>query len=129
RDSSGLPIQIGPYSVKYNAGRRLATVNRGAKIIASYHHNAYGHRISKSAGGVLTHYLYHENRLLAEATSESVRALGQSEAPPPRIRRRYIYVRQVPVGFIDYSDEAPQGRLYFVHSDLLAAPRVVTDQN
>lgn len=132
RDPSGLPTRVGPYSLKYNASRRLVQVNRNGHSVARYLHNAYGYRISKMANGVQTQYLYHGNRLVAEAVGQAGQKPDAKPAPvqaaQPRIYRRYIYAHQVPVGFIDYSRQAPEGRLYFVHSDLLAAPRVVTDQ-
>ncbi|OWT63488.1 phospholipase effector Tle1 domain-containing protein [Candidimonas nitroreducens] len=47
------------------------------------------------------------------------------------ITRRYIYARHALVGFIDYATDpathAPTASLYAVHSDLLGAPRLVTD--
>ncbi|NYT61548.1 DUF2235 domain-containing protein [Alcaligenaceae bacterium] len=125
RDASGLPLALDENDVTYGPNRRLVKVQRQGKILASYTHNAFGHRISKRSAQASTNYFYLHNQLLAEGRKTALAAGSQ-----PGISRRYIYAGLVPVGLIDYpalpSDSA---QLYAVHADLIGAPRLVTDVN
>jgi len=66
RDASGLPTAADGHDLVYGPGRRLESVQRGGEPIATYRHNAFGHRISRRAGGATTDYFYLDNRLVAE---------------------------------------------------------------
>lgn len=124
RDISGLPIRVGPYALTYDANRRLAKVQLGDKLVARYRHNAFGHRIAKHTSNDATQYLYLDNKLVAETHATPT----NGPRTTPHIGRRYIYAHEVPIGFIDYTMQKPTGRLYYIHADFLAAPRLVTDQ-
>ncbi|MAK55388.1 MAG: hypothetical protein CML17_06045, partial [Pusillimonas sp.] len=119
RDPSGLPLRINKARLEYGPDRRLKSVNRGASI--QYQHNAFGQLIERHTPGpngpATESFWYLDGQRVAE----------QHSALAPFLSRRYLYVQQVPVGFIQYSHQYPNGQLYFIHSDLLGAPRLVTN--
>ena len=121
RDPSGLPLEAGTRSLRYGPQRRLETVSQAGtgQVIAQYRHNAFGHRIIKQTAAGVTHYLYLNDRLVAEARSSN-------SSEPPTVTRRYLYAGLTPVGMIDYPPDGPP-RLYAVHADLSGVPRMVTD--
>lgn len=123
RDASGLPIAAQGYTLRYGPNRRLVQVRRDGATLDSYRHNAFGQRIVKQSPRAQTHYLYFNNRVVAE----SRRIAAPTSLPStPTVTRRYIHAHHVLVGFIDYHEgKAPN--LYAVHSDLIGAPRLVTD--
>jgi RHS repeat-associated protein len=129
RDASGLPLLIDGHALDYGPGRRLVRVQAQGKLLASYTHNAYGHRISSRSAQADTDYFYLDNRLVAEhrrrnlATGPAVEPDGAS--PAFTLTRRYIYAQHVLVGMIDYTTAA----LYWVHSDFVGAPRLLTDSH
>lgn len=54
-------------SFAYDSTDRLASVSQGTAVLGSYRHNALGQRVSKTAGGVTTHFIYDlSGRLIAE---------------------------------------------------------------
>jgi len=153
RDPSGLPRRVGARRLRYGPQRRLIAVDEGGRRLATYTHNAHGARIHRRAGGQATHYLFLDNRIVAET-----RPAGRSV----RIARRYIHAGEVPVAMIVYGSEEPDrqepgshrrplpeparpaaggkapapsgparpvhaGRLYAIHADAAGMPRVVTD--
>ncbi len=136
RDVSGLPTSIGSRTLRFGANRRLQQVDEGNTVIAQYHHNAYGHRIVSHGPTGSQHFLYLDNRVVAQLPGHTRQApdavLGKTEAddqtPRLPVGRRYIYAHHTPVGFIDYIDgDSRQATLYFVHADLIGAPRLITD--
>lgn len=130
RDASGLPTMVGDLSLRYGPMRRLEQVWRGNQPMVLYRHNAFGHRIERLTPQDHTHYLYLDNRLVAEA-----RRHRSSKQPSPYkpasqstpITRRYIHAGHVLVGMIDYTTDPSNGKLYAVHSDLMGAPVMLTD--
>lgn len=114
RDASGLVTRMGNKQLHYGPNRRLNAVHRDGQQLASYRHNAFGYRISRSGQGQHTEYFYLDNTLVAEADNSAA------------VTRRYIYAFQAVVGFIDY-DARGAASLYAVHSDLTGAPVLVTD--
>ncbi|HEU0229126.1 MAG TPA: DUF2235 domain-containing protein [Burkholderiaceae bacterium] len=136
RDPSGLPRAVGDIVLEYGPNRRLRRAARGASTLATYRHNAFGQRITAESTLARTDYFYLDNKVVAEAarpvprTQPSGRATAGTTAPdPPTITRRYIYAGDVLVGLIDHplDQSATVGTLYAVHTDLLGAPRAVTD--
>ncbi|MFA5520844.1 MAG: DUF2235 domain-containing protein [Castellaniella sp.] len=118
RDASGLPRVHDGYALGWSAGRRLAEVRTGKHVVARYRHNALGYRIAReTADGRRTDYFHLDGQLVAQSHAGARRAIS----------RRYVYAGLVPVAFIDYSDDAPQGVWYAIHTDQLGAPRLVTD--
>ena len=117
RDPSGLPTRINNTRLRYGADRRLKTVS-GIHTV-HYQHNAFGQLIRRRSASHNSspdqEFWYLDGQRVAERTSF--------------FSRRYLYAHHAPVGFIQYSHRYPQGRLYFIQSDLLGAPRMVTDAN
>ncbi|WP_353151325.1 DUF2235 domain-containing protein [Pollutimonas bauzanensis] len=127
RDGSGLPLSIDGIELEYGPDRRPAVVRQQGQRLASYAHNAFGHRIIQRSGHANTDYFYLNNQLVAEANGSAKRSPHEGDSAPD-ITRRYIYANHVVVGFIDYpaSSTAP-AQLYAVHADLIGAPRMITD--
>jgi len=120
RDDSGLPQRLGNRALSYGPARRLAAVEQDGRVLAQYEHNAFGQRIRVRAARHDIDYFYRGNTLAAEA-------MRQRGLATIAITRRYIHANLTPVAFIDYTPEAPYGRLYAIHADLQGAPRLVTD--
>lgn len=124
RDAAGLPLSAEGYDLRYSPQRRLEQVSRQGKVLDQYRHNAFGHRIQASTPDEQAQYFYLDNRLVAEARHSR----HPNTRPQNRlITRRYLYAGHALVGLIDYSNDAPAGTLYAVHTDLMGAPRLVTD--
>jgi RHS repeat-associated protein len=115
RDTSGLPTQIGHYVLQYNAQRRLSqvrTLSDPARIV-QYTYNAFGERILREEAGEQVHYLFDQNKLVAEA-----RVTGTEM----HVVRRYIYANHVPVAVIEYGRD-----LFMIHTDAVGLPHMMTD--
>jgi len=122
-DRSGLPARLDGHVTYYGPNRRLSAVEQNGAVLASYAHNAFGHRVHKRTSAELIDYFYAEGRLVAEARRPA------NAAAAAGITRRYIYAHHVPVGLVVYTPQAPQGTLYAIHADLLGAPRLLTGQD
>lgn len=143
RDHSGLPQALDGYTLHYGPNRRLSEVRRGATQLDTYQHNAFGQRITRQSQQDRTDYFYLNNQVVAESRHNMrLAATPASPSRIPAITRRYIYAGHVLVGLIDYPQasghpdltqdrQSPtqnsQAQLYAVHSDLIGAPRLVTD--
>lgn len=140
RTPAGLPARISTRRLHYGEDRRLKAVWDNQTPLVRYAHNAFGHRIWRRTVDEQTHYWYLDRRVVAESTSsagsgaltESAPAAGSApprpDSRPDPISRRYLYAHHVPVGLIDYTNEAsPDGTLHFVHADLTGAPHAITD--
>lgn len=138
RDASGLPRSVDGIALRFGPGRRLSQATRGATVLATYRHNAFGQRIAATTPLAHTDYFYLDNRVVAEAARPApanapmpreASAAEAVDAQAPSITRRYVYAGHVLVGLIDYEPARPTspGILYAVHADLLGAPRAVTD--
>ncbi len=117
RDTSGLPAQIDDYVLQFNAQRRLSQVRKlsdPARIVR-YAYNAFGERIRREEADKLIHYLFDQNKLVAEA---------QVTGAGVQVTRRYIYANHVPVAVIENGRE-----LFMIHADAVGLPRLMTDAN
>lgn len=124
RDPSGLPTGMDGFTLEYSPQRRLSAVSREGQTIATYTHNAFGHQIRRRTPSSTRELLYLNNRVVATMHDMGAET-GQTKGDFP-IQRRYLYVHETPVGFIDWRNpDDPQ--LFFIHADLLGAPRMVTD--
>lgn len=115
RDASGLPTQVGDHVLQFNAQRRLSQVRKlsdPARIVR-YAYNAFGERIRREDADKQTHYLYDQNKRVAEA-----RVTGAEM----RVTRRYIYANHVPVAVIENGRD-----LFMIHADAVGLPHMVTD--
>lgn len=123
RDASGLPLNLDGIDMAYGPNRRLSEVRRQGQTLASYAHNAFGHRLVKRSKLANVDYFYLNNQVVAEGRKAALPA-----GSGPGISRRYIYAGQVPVGLIDYpASSSGRAHLYAVHADLIGAPRLLTD--
>ncbi|UYO93823.1 phospholipase effector Tle1 domain-containing protein [Pollutimonas sp. M17] len=128
RDASGLPLSVEGHELDYGPNRRLVRVRARGGLLASYVHNAFGHRIARRAPQADTDYFYLDNRLVAERQidDDAGAAAGADRDDQAFVlSRRYIYAHHALVGVIDYAASA----LYWVHSDLVGAPRLLTDRH
>ncbi|MGB3288793.1 MAG: DUF2235 domain-containing protein [Burkholderiaceae bacterium] len=125
RDASGLPLSIDGQALEYGPDRRPIQVRKQDEPPVSYTHNAYGHRIARHSVQGRTDYFYLGNRLVAQRQTAPGKTPTQDGDQPFSFSRRYIYAQHVLVGVIDYTANA----LYWAHSDLVGAPRLLTDQN
>jgi RHS repeat-associated protein len=137
-DAAGNPTAIGQRTYQYGVTGRLQQVSDGNRLIARYAYNASGERISKTvfdASGkpTSTYFLYHGNRLDAEADGQG------------RITAHYLYFDHAPVAKLEYRkpaeagvfatakrwlglhDTATDSSLYAIHTDHLGTPQLVTD--
>jgi RHS repeat-associated protein len=120
RDATGLPTRVDRFVVRYNAQRRLTKVveQREEGQAVSYGHNALGEQIWREDQHGRTQFLFDQQKMVAQAY-ESKSGL--------RVKRRFIYLQQVPIGLIEYGKDARQARLYFFHTDALGLPQLLTD--
>ena len=147
RDASGLPIKMGEFDLEYGPNRQLHYINKDKTLLAAYFYDALGQRTIKTTPDKHTHYYYDENKLLIgewTLNRDSLTSHGVND----NISRRYIYAGNLPVAFIDYERATfpvkkaptedvdvndPQRRpylskLYFIHTDHIGQPVMVTDQ-
>ncbi|HZP93721.1 MAG TPA: DUF5675 family protein, partial [Burkholderiales bacterium] len=113
-DANGSVTSDGVNSFTYDARGRLvgATTALGA---VTYQVNALGQRYGKTVQGVSTVYLYDASGHLIAETSDQ----GQTYT-------EYVWLQDTPIAVIQ-TGATPS--FYFVHSDQLDTPRVVTDRN
>ncbi|MDD3758840.1 MAG: DUF6531 domain-containing protein [Advenella sp.] len=147
RDASGLPIKTGELELEYGPNRKLNYITKNKAFLAAYFYDAHGQRTIKTTPDAHTHYYYDENHLLVgEWTIHRDKLTTQGVND--NISRRYIYAGKLPVAFIDYeqatfpikmvpTEEVPiddprrhphQSKLYFIHTDHIGQPFMVTDQ-
>ncbi len=120
RDATGLPTRVDRFVVRYNAQRRLtsAVQQREAGEAVSYGYNALGEQIWREDQHGRTQFLYDQQKMVAQAY-ESKSGL--------RVKRRFIYLQQVPIGLIEYGTDVTQASLYFFHTDAVGLPQLLTD--
>lgn len=156
RDASGLPLKINDFVLKYGANQRLKYVELDKELLAEYIYNGIGQRIIKKTKDTHTHYYYENNLLAGEWTTR--KGKRAEHGPNGGIDHRYIYAGQLPVAFIEYERASfniddplndsfmdydadtfnpikkPQlrpykAKLYFIHSDHIGQPFMVTDSH
>jgi len=112
-DEAGNLIEDGRFIYSYNARGRLERVaDKQGNLIASYTYNALGLRTSKTVNGSTAYYVYNPNGMLTAEADEKGNVLKQ-----------YIWLGIRPLALIE------DGNLYYIHTDHLGAPRVVTDED
>jgi RHS repeat-associated protein len=112
-DAAGNTLTKNDITFTYNDRGRLARVsNKGST--ADYLYNAKGERVIKKVNGVTTHFHYDlAGRLIAES-----KANGE-------LIREYIYLNGVHFATIDPAEGG--GKIYYVHTDHLGTPKILTD--
>lgn len=144
RDASGLPTRVDELDLGFAPNRRLAEVRRNGRIITRYRHNAFGHQIAQYTfpreGSVEAsrHFFYLGDQLVAESDIRPIkpstaRTTATVNGPAPErtyshIHRRYIYAHHVPIAIIQYHSDPSSAQLFYIHADLIGAPRLVTDE-
>ena len=120
RDATGLPRRVEGFVLRYNAQRRLSGASqetRQGKTVR-YGHNAFGEQIWRHEQHERTQFLFDQKKMVAQ---------GYERAGALRVKRRFIYLQQVPVGVIEYGDTSTAGELYFFHTDAVGMPQMLTD--
>jgi RHS repeat-associated protein len=98
-------------SLSYNQDGRLASVNAGAGVLASYIYDGFGQRLIKSVSGSWGEiYQYGQDGALLEETDAS----GVAQAD-------YIYLNGRPIAVLNGST------VYYLHDDMLGTPQLATD--
>ncbi len=120
RDATGLPTRVDRFVVRYNAQRRLSSVveQSAAGQAVNYGHNALGEQIWREDQHGRTQFLFDQQKMVAQAYESK---------SGWRVKRRFIYLQQVPIGLIEYGNDAAQTKLYFFHTDALGLPQLLTD--
>jgi RHS repeat-associated protein len=120
RDATGLPTRVDGFVLRYNAQRRLTRVVEQGRLgqAVTYGYNGLGEQIWREDQHGRTQFLYDQQKMVAQAY-ESQSGL--------RVKRRFIYVQQVPIGLIEYGNDATQASLYFFHTDPVGLPQLLTD--
>ncbi|MEI8399661.1 MAG: DUF2235 domain-containing protein [Alcaligenaceae bacterium] len=120
RDATGLPTRADRFVLRYNAQRRLTGVveQQGAGQTVTYGHNALGERIWREDQQGRTQYLFDEQKMVAQ---------GYVYKSGLRIKRRFIYLHQVPIGVIEYGNDSAKSELYYFHTDAVGLPQLLTD--
>lgn len=120
RMPSGTPTTVGTMRLDYGPNRRLRRVHTAEATLVQYRHDAFGQRIWRKQGHQERAFFFHGQQLMAE--------LDLPAAPGLRLSRRYLYAGLTPVGMIVYQPDG-QGRLYYLHGDLMGAVRLISDQH
>lgn len=146
RDISGLPRQVGELELEYGPNRQLHYISKDNAMIAAYFYDALGRRTIKTTPDRHVHYYYENNQLVGEWNIHRERLT--IDGVHDNISRRYIYAGNLPVAFIEYeqatfpikmlpTEEVPindprrrphLSKLYFIHTDHIGQPFMVTDQ-
>jgi len=111
-DAAGNLIQDSRFTYVYNQANRLAEVKQGGATLATYTYNAEGQRVAKTVGGQTSHFVYGPDGQLFGVYS------GTTGAAVEEI----VYLGSVPVATVR------SGSRYYIHTDHLGTPRLVTDQ-
>lgn len=119
RSPTGIATAVGTLNLNYGPNRRLRQVQSGDHILVDYQHDAFGQRIWRQQDQQERAFFFHGQQLMAE--------LDLSARPDQLVSRRYLYAGLTPVGMIIYQPDG-QGQLYYLHSDLMGAVRLISNQ-
>ncbi|MFZ6864508.1 DUF6765 family protein, partial [Undibacterium sp. Ji67W] len=113
-DQLGRTTDDGSYRYTYTpAGQIEHVYDQQNKLIATYRYNSLQQRISKTAQGKTTYFLWQQNQLVAEINADG------------KINTQYLYFNEgqtsTPIAKLDADDT------YFIHTDHRAAPIAMTD--
>ncbi|MBY6347758.1 hypothetical protein E5C31_17465 [Providencia rettgeri] len=120
RTPTGIATAVGAFNLEYGPNRRLRRVLAADTTVAEYRHDAFGQRIWRQQDQQERAFFFHGQQLMAE--------LDLPAASSQRVSRRYLYAGLTPVGMIVYQPDG-QGQLYYLHSDLMGAVRLISNQS
>lgn len=112
-DKTGRRIEDTQFTYSYNGRGRIASIeNKQTKRTTTYQYRLDGLRASKTSNDKTTFYLYSANQqLIAEANNNGT------------IEKEYIWLGLAPIAVIE------NNQIFYIHTDHLATPRVVTNKN
>ena len=107
RDAAGNTLGDGAHSYGYDDRGRLNSVDSGTT--ATYAHNGQGQRVKKVAGASTVLFVYENGNLIGEYDGSGTPL------------REHVWFNGAPVAVLSGTD------LYYVHTDHLGTPRVISD--
>lgn len=111
-DANGNIIGIGDKVLTYNQNNRLVRVEEDSTILGEYTYNGLGQRVSKTADGVTTIFLYDfDGNLIAESQADGT------------IISEYLYMGMSRIAEVNVGS----GEIYYFHNDHLGTPELMTD--
>ena len=106
----------GASTFTYSAANRLASVSGGGSTSASYVYDAFGHRFSKTSGGVTTLYFYDQGgELLAEDAGGTY--------------TDYAYVDGMPIAVFHPGASPTADQINYVSTDRLGTPQIISNNS
>ena len=115
-NATGSPVQRGQLRYEYDAKEQLTALYSDEQLLARYAYNGFGERIkkvvySKGKRPTVTYFLYSGSTLVAEADESG------------EITTQYQYLNDHRPVLMLQGEQA-----YFIHTDHLGTPRVVSDE-
>ncbi len=110
-DEVGNQIADAQFTSIYNQANRFVEVQQGGIAVAQYLYNAEGQRVAKTVGATAKHFVYGQEGQL----------LGVYDGSDGSVIEEIVYLGNTPVATVR------GGQVYFVHTDHLGTPRVVSD--
>jgi len=112
-DANGNTISDGSRTFTYDRHNRLIHISQGTETLAEYAYDIQGRRVKKTAGGLITYYVYDAgNNLIAEMAGDGTPL------------RDYIYLGSEPVAMKVYGTQAG---IYYFLNDHLGTPQKIVD--
>ncbi|MCD6679943.1 MAG: DUF2235 domain-containing protein [Burkholderiaceae bacterium] len=122
RVATGLPVRVGPLSLRYGAQRRIVEA-QGDGTRARYRYDAFGRRVAKRVerssppidnASASRGFLYRDQRLAVETDGNG------------GIVRQYVYWNAQPIALLEH--DGSRTSLAWLHNDHLGAPIAATDE-
>ena len=146
RDAQGRTTSDGTYSYAYTANGQIDHVDQGGQRVAAYRYNSQRQRVSKTAQGRTTYYLWSQGKLVAEIDGNDGNAENaenaENDANDASTDRRqvvsaqYLYLsdegRAAPIAKLESAtaqgNRTGKARLLYVQGDHRGAPTTMTDE-
>lgn len=108
----------------YNTADRLTTVKQADIDIASYQYDPYGRRISKTASGTTTYYLYTDEGLIAELDEQGNLKVAYGWQPDTVFGASPLWQANLTVG-----NTLVTANYNYLHTDHLGTAQIATNSN